>query len=281
MRGKRRYLLMASLPVALGGLIAGGFWLEDRLGEAGERGPCVTDEKGTVECAGDPLPTPACNYDWDTGLPLPGSDPMCPGIPLCEGCPIPTFPRPTEDFGPFAPNPAAVLSSPPIHRVGDAPSLGRSDCPADWQALVSEATGMSVCFPKEAELLGPEPESGGYGWRYAGGPGGDRWEEAVWISLLEGEILIHRIGMSGGLFDLEKHERVSVQVSGFPAERYYVLNPGERSQDGFFYYVPRPEGVWELRLQVKIGPDYEPLSDEELVHARESLDAILNTVRLP
>jgi len=156
MRGNRLPLLVVAL-LTVAGVAFGGFRLQQELGKAQPAAQCIQDPKDLENPAeaGPPLcqpfPTPACSNDPKTGLPLPGSNQYCPPIALCETCPLPTIAPdvPTIDFGPFAPNPAAVLTSPPQHRVGDAVALGRTDCPAGWRALVSDTTGMSVCFPAD------------------------------------------------------------------------------------------------------------------------------------
>ena len=165
---KKRLFILASVPLVLALLAGAGFLLGDELGEAGG-GPCVEEEKGFF-CLGD-LPTPACQYD-ETGLPLPGGDPMCAGIAQCETCPVPTFPPPTF-IEIIRDNPGAILTGPPTHRVGDAAALGRSDCQPGWQAVVSDASGMSVCFPGDVGKLTAS------GYRETA----DRWEDRIELTL--------------------------------------------------------------------------------------------------
>ncbi len=208
MRGKRGVLVLVLLPFVLGAVAFAGFRLQEELGEAGSQAQCITDPKDLEGPNNEPAPRSppplcpgvieqprVCQQDPKTGLPLPGSDPMCPPVPVCPTCPFPFTPEPSPDLGPFKPNPAAVLPAPPVHRVGDAAALGRTDCPAGWQALVSDTTGMSVCFPPDATLYGPSPETGSWGW----GSGGE-WDEAVIAVLPEGrgDVTVHRIGSFGG-----------------------------------------------------------------------------------
>ncbi len=110
---------------------------------------------------------------------------------------------------------------------------------------------------------------------------GAEWDEAVWILTPEGDILIHRIGAFGRFIELEPLEKVSAQASGFSAERYYLPYSDEGRQEEFLYLTARPDGVWEVRLQVKLGPEGKPVVGADLQAARQSLDDIFKTIRLP
>jgi hypothetical protein len=288
MRGNRLPLLVVAL-LTVGGVAFGGFRLQQELGKAQPAAQCIQDPKDLENPAeaGPPLcqpfPTPACSSDPKTGLPLPGSNQYCPPIALCETCPLPTIAPdvPTIDFGPFAPNPAAVLTSPPQHRVGDAVALGRTDCPAGWRALVSDTTAMSVCFPAEATLYGPSPESGGYGWG-----AGDRWDEAATVVLPEGDVTAHRIGAAFGGTAAGLFPDV---VGGLPVRRYdrrgpdgSPLDPSLLLQESFGYVLERGEFVWEVKANIRLQPPgNQGLTPAKVAAARLVLEQVMATVRVP
>ncbi|MFV1991813.1 MAG: thrombospondin type 3 repeat-containing protein, partial [Acidimicrobiales bacterium] len=47
-------------------------------------------------------------------------------------------------------SPLLVANEKPVHTVDVTPaSIGRSDCPADWLASQSQATGYSICYPSD------------------------------------------------------------------------------------------------------------------------------------
>jgi hypothetical protein len=97
----------------------------------------------------EPIESP-CRYD-ENGWPLPGSPQGCSPVAKCATCTVapPGSPTPTPIL---RRNEGAILTEPAVHKAGDAASLGRTDCPAGWQAVVSETSGMSICFPPEGRL---------------------------------------------------------------------------------------------------------------------------------
>ncbi len=134
---------------------------------------------------------------------------------------------------------------------------------------------MSVCFPNDATLYGSSPETGGYGMG-----SGDMWDEAVWVLVPSGFVLVHRIGSSGAVIDLQPLQREPSEVAGFPADRYYLSPSDEGRQEEYLYIIERLDGVWEVRAQVKFGPDGKPLDTDALTEARKSLNEIVKTIRL-
>ncbi len=170
----RRLLILALAPVLAAALSFGGFRLQQEIVQSRDTSDCIPDTtKGSGEfLCPEQLPMPdVCEFDYETGLSAPGR----------QGC----YYQPTGKYDPrygdnqpvpFPPPPpineAALLAAPPVHRVGDAKALGRNDCPAGWQAVVSDTTGVSVCFPAD---IGKLTDSGFQS------PGG--WEEALMINI--------------------------------------------------------------------------------------------------
>lgn len=268
----RKLAVAAVAAVVLASAGFGAFRLQEELTEAGP--------------GGDVVDRPVCEYDLDTGIPLPGSHPMCPRIAPCVGCtPIPV-PWPTVDFGSWEPNPEAALKEPPQHRVGDAKDLGREDCPDGWQALVSDTTGMSLCFPPEGHVYGPHPESGGWGWAVTT-DSGTFWDEAAVVVLPQGDVTVHRIGLSGGIRG-ESAPPSNDTVAGLAVQRYDVkapdgepVDPSMLAQEWSIFVAARADGAWEIVLKVRSKADGTAMTAAEVAAARDALMALVATVRVP
>jgi hypothetical protein len=260
---------LVAVPVLVLG-VAGGFWLGETLGQSGQE----QEDETEVHVAGE------CDYDPATGLPIPA--PWCIPVAPCPTCTPSPFYNPTPDLGPFAPNPAAVLSSPPKHRVGQAKDVGRTDCPLEWQALVSETTSFSFCFPASATLWSSSTDP-------AGGSG--RWDEqaSVWLGDDVG-VSVHRIGAYGGVpSHQEATEYSPSRINGVSAQRYETrlsdgmpLSPSRLLQEEFGYIALRSDGTWHLEATIQNElPGLEALGDEEIQLRRTWADDILKTVVLP
>jgi hypothetical protein len=255
-------IALVAVPVLVLGA-AGGVWLGETLGQSGQE----QEDETEVHVAGE------CDYDPATGLPIPA--PWCIPVAPCPTCtPPPLSSPPAANLGRLKPNPDAVLSSPPIHRVGEAKALGRSDCPEGWQALASDSTGVSVCFPSDAEVTGPRK-----------GPSG--WDEEVFIDIPLGYVIVHRLGESAGLPSIEKAEWSSVSFDGGEAERYEIrnsdgtpLDPGVSVQEQFGLLIMRGQFQWEINAFVS-SRGVEPLSSDERVSIRTRLRQIVDTVDIP
>lgn len=271
MTGKSRLaLLLGGLVVVAVAATAGGFWLRESLGEQGA-------DTDAVHVAGE------CEYDPATGLPIPA--PWCVPVAPCETCTPPPFynPTPGSDTSPFKSNPKAVLTSQPVHRVGDAKELGRKDCPEGWQALVSDTTGFSFCFPADAKVISPAFDVNAWGW-----PG--NWEEAASASLdQEVYVSVHRIGLTGGTPYEELIEYTAVNFAGFSATKYEIRRDDDGAvsassllQEEFGYLVERPDGTWEIRVEVLLDlPGNVALRQSEIVDRRTLGEQVLSTVVLP
>ncbi len=285
MTGRRRLIVLVSLPFILAAIGFATFQLQQELGEA-ERGPCGKDEYGFDPCPRDPLaPTPVCDYD-ETGVAR-NQQPGCPPISKCPTCPIPTVvPAPTK-----APlirnNPAAVLSSPPVHRVGDAVALGRSDCPAGWQADVSDTTGMSICFPADAGRV-TSHESG----MTDAVTGVVRYEDRIEITLSGSNLpavavinVLRSAGMSGP-FDLDCPQPESTRIGDSPAKSC-VWPEGKEGDVGEAGVVP-----WFISAHLIDRAGYQwvfhgviwgvvghPTGDTSSL--KGSISQVLSTLRLP
>jgi hypothetical protein len=253
---------------------AGGVWLGETLGQSGQD----QEDETEVHVAGE------CDYDPATGLPIPA--PWCIPVAPCPTCTPPPFyapPTPEPYTGPFKSNPNAVLTTQPVHRVGDAKELGRDDCPEGWQALVSDTTGLSFCFPPEAKVRSPafDPHVGGW-------PG--NWDELVFASLDAGVTVgVHRIGWTGG----EPYEELirygESDFDGHPATTYEIrrddnsaVSAGSLLQEEVGYLVQRPDGVWRILVEVRLDlPGNVPLRESEVGARRLLGEQIALTVILP
>jgi hypothetical protein len=180
-----------------------------------------------------------------------------------------------------------VLTTQPVHRVGDAKELGRDDCPEGWQALVSDTTGFSFCFPPEAKVRSPAFDPHVWGW-----PG--NWDEAASAVLGNGKleelyVSVHRIGWTGG----EPYEALiqyrEASISGQMATRYEIrrndgsaVDPSSLLQESFGYLVDRADVIWEIRVEVLLGlPGNVALGASEIAERRQQAEQITSTVVVP
>ncbi len=259
----RMGILILVLFVAAGGL-TGGILAVTR-GGAQEPDDCFVLPGGKTECPGDLL-------EQDPGVKQ--SPPLAPG-PFSTAPPVEGV-FPTRPPKPYRLNPEAVLTDVPVHRVGLATQMGRTDCPATWNALVSDTTGMSVCFPAHATYMNGAKDNAWYG-----GPEGS--DEGVVIIIPEGSVTIHRIGRADVTFapEVSKDQLPTVQLKDRQAAFWALANADGSpvasdllAQEVFGYIISQGDIDWEISAEVHINVP-------EIAMAKHSLNQIIDTVVIP
>lgn len=178
---------------------------------------------------------------------------------------------------PYQRNDNALLTAPPVQRFGPAHQLGRADCPSDWNALVSDTSGMSICLPS--------------GWRLSrGGLNFDgKFEETALLVLgTSKEVvsisLVRLTGLSGP-WSLHCANPESTQFLSSPALRCIWGEGANPITEPLGYFVPlyieaykvdRPDFQWAI--ESVIWPDTDATQIEAV---KNDIQQILNTLKLP
>lgn len=263
------FLMVAIFLVATGGLAAGLLLtLRGSSSTIAQQPGCVILKGGKEYCPEREKLNPPSTYTPIPVIPAPvGSTPGATAVPRPTPAPIPL---------PYRLNPAAVLPAPPVHRVGPAHQLGRTDCPAGWNALISDSTGMSVCFPRDAQYLNGAKDRF---WHWE-----DGWDEGVIIVVPQGSVTVHRIGNASIMFapQVNKEQLTDDIVNGLPAKTWVRANPDgrpidpteSRTQEAFGYIISRGNVDWEVSIHVGIN-------QPDIAASKAFLRQIVATVQIP
>jgi hypothetical protein len=112
---------------------------------------------------------------------------------------------------------------------------------------------------------------------------GDEWDEAVWLTLPDSAVLVHRVRRFGFMLGEDARGPTQANIAGHPTERYHSVNSDEAVQEEDIYAVERDGIVWEIRARITLSSDdsgYSERPADAVTRIQNSLAEVISTIRL-